>query len=90
MTAEAREVALARHHQLREEALSEHTRVLPTLDVGDVVQDQNQTGPKAHKWVLSGVIVKSLGNNQYHVKMDGSGRVSLWNGQFLKRIHPVS
>ena len=70
--------------------MSEHTRELPTLDVGDVVQVQNQTGPKANKWMLSGVIVESLGNNQYRVKMDGSGRVSLRNGQFLKRIHPVS
>ena len=90
LTAEAREVALARRHQLREEALSEHTRKLPILDVGDVVQVQNQRGPKANKWSLSGVIVESLGNNQYRVKMDGSGRVSLRNGQFLKRIHPVS
>ena len=90
LTAEAREVALARRHQLREEALSEHTRKLPILDVGDVVQVQNQTGPKANKWMLSGVVVETLDNNQYRVKMDGSGRVSLRNGQFLKRIHPVS
>ena len=34
LTAGAREVALTRHHQLREKALSEHTRELPTLDVG--------------------------------------------------------
>merc|ERR1712130_867622 len=67
-----------------------HTRKLPILDVGDVVQVQNQRGPKANKWSLSGVIVETLGNNQYRVKMDGSGRVSLRNGQFLKRIHPVS
>ena len=90
MTAEAREVALARRHQLREEALSEHTRKLPILDKGDVVQVQNQTGPKANKWMLSGIVVEVLDNNHYRVKMDGSGRVSLRNGQFLKRIHHVS
>ena len=53
-------------------------------------QVQNQTGPKANKWMLYGVVVETLDNNQYRVKMDGSCRVSLRNGQFLKRIHPVS
>ena len=40
--------------------------------------------------MLYGVVVETLDNNQYRVKMDGSCRVSLRNGQFLKKIHPAS
>ena len=33
-------------------------------------------------------MVGSLGNQQYTVKMDGSGRASLRNRQFLRKIEP--
>ena len=39
-------------------------------------------------WDRSGIIVETLGNQQYSVKMDGSGRVSLRNRQFLRKIEP--
>ena len=56
---------------MRSEVLSEHTRVLPGLSVGDVVLVQNQTGPKANKWEQSGVVVEYQGYDQYRIKMDG-------------------
>lgn len=89
LTADAREKALARRHVMREEVLSEHTKRLPTLDVGDVVLVQNQTGPKSNKWEQSGVVVEVNSFDQYQIKMDGSGWVSLRNHQFLKKIIPV-
>ena len=69
--------------------MSEHTKTLPVLRVGDVVLVQNQTGPRSNKWDQSGVVVELNGYDQYRIKMDGSGRVSLRNRQFLKKIVPV-
>ena len=86
LTAEAREKALARRHQVRGKVLAEHTRELGVLPVGQVVQVQNQTGNHKNKWDLSGQVVEQLGFDSYLVRMDGSGRVSKRNRQFLKPI----
>ena len=59
--------------------LQRHTRQLPDLKLGDTVQIQNQRGNHPLHWDKSGVVVECLGNQQYSVKMDGSGRVSLRN-----------
>ena len=72
LSSEQREKALSRRHQLRGEALSEHTKVLPVLPVGATVQVQNQTGQHRLKWDLSGTVVESLGHDAYLVRMDGS------------------
>jgi hypothetical protein len=86
LTSEMREMALARRHARQEERLSEHTKVLPGLKVSDVVLVQNQHGPHPLKWDKSGTVVETLPYNQYRIKMDGSGRVSLRNRRFLKPI----
>lgn len=59
------------------ERLSEHTRPLPPLIVGDTVRIQNQVGPYLTKWDKTGVIVEMRQFNQYVVRLDGSGRVTL-------------
>ena len=56
------------------------------LGPGDVVQVQNQVGPHARKWDLSGVVVESLGFDSYNVRMDGSGRLTKRNRRFLRPI----
>ena len=66
--------------------LEEHTKALGELNPGDVVQIQNQTGPHANKWDMSGVVIESLGFDSYTVKVDGSGRVSKHNRRFLRPI----
>ena len=58
------------------------------LEVGSTVQVQNQTGPHARKWDLSGVVLESLGHDSYLVKMDGSGRITKRNRKFLRAIRP--
>ena len=88
LTADLREQALARHHQLRHDQLTQHTRELQPLNQGDTVQVQNQTGPHANKWDMSGVIVEVLDHQSYMVKMDGSGRTSKRNRRFLRPIKP--
>ena len=90
LTADLREKALARRHQVREEQLSQHTKELKPLKIGDSVQVQNQTGPNKNKWETSGVIVEVMGHQAYMVKMDGSGRTSKRNRRFLRLILPYN
>ena len=69
LTKARRESALARRHQVRGAVWDEHTKVMTELGPGDVVQVQNQVGPHARKWDLSGVVVESLGFGSYNVRM---------------------
>ena len=90
LTRERRELALARRHVVQEKRLAEHTKTLPRLKVTDVVMVQNQTGPHSLKWDRSGMVVEVLPFDQYKIKMDGSGRLSLRNRKFLKPITPFT
>ena len=65
-------------------------RCLEPLGVGDVVLVQNQHGPKPTRWDRTGLVVETLGNRQYSVKMDGSGRITLRNRRFLKKVQPMN
>ena len=66
------------------ESLRAHSRPLRPLSIGDRVFLQNQHGPSSNKWDRSGVVVESLGHDQYRVKVDGSGRLTLRNRRFLR------
>ena len=90
LTQDAREKALAKRHLVRGKELTEKTRVLSPLVVGQVVQVQNQRGQHANKWDLSGVVVEVGEFDAYLVKMDGSGRISKRNRQYLRPICAVS
>ena len=83
-----REKALVTKYGRIQENLERHSRQLRLLPVGAVVQVQNQRGKDPLRWDKSGIVVESLGNQQYTVKMDGSGRVSLRNRKFLRKIEP--
>ena len=56
------------------------------LNLGNIVSLQNQAGPRAKKWDRTGVVVEVLPFDQYRVKVDGSGRVTLRNRQFLRNL----
>lgn len=84
-----REEALRNRHMRDAERLSAHTRVLPPLVVGDCVRIQNQTGPYPTKWDKTGIIIEVRQFDQYVIRMDGSGRVTLRNRKFLRRYVPV-
>ena len=86
---EEREQALAHRYGKIEERLKRNTRGLEELEIGTTVQIQNQKGAEPLRWNKSGVIVENRGNDQYSVKMDGSGRVTLRNRQFLRQIKPL-
>ena len=84
-----REKALSTRYGKIEEDLKRHSNELKELPVGAIVQVQNQKGKDPLKWDKSGVVVESLGNHQYTVKMDGSGRVTLRNRKILRKIRPL-
>ena len=84
-----REEALRNRHMKAHEALSQHTRNLPPLTIGDSVRIQNQTGPHPTKWDKTGIVIEVRQFDQYVVRMDGSGRVTLRNRKFLRKFIPV-
>ena len=81
----AKEEALKARYVKTMENLSEHSRQLVTLQHGDRVMIQNQNGRFPKKWDKSGVVVEVRSNDQYTVKVDGSGRLTLRNRQFLRK-----
>ena len=85
----AREEALRNRHFKISERLTEHTRTLPPLVVGDHVRIQNQRGSHPTKWDKTGIIVEVRQYDQYVVRVDGSGRVTLRNRKYLRKYIPV-
>jgi hypothetical protein len=84
-----REEALRNRHMRSAERLTAHTRHLPPLAIGDHVRLQNQTGPYPNKWDKTGLVVEVRQFDQYVVRVDGSGRVTLRNRKFLRKYTPV-
>ena len=72
------------------ESLRAHSRPLRPLVLGETVFLQNQQGPSPHKWDRSGVVVESLGHDQYRVRVAGSGRLTLRNRRFLRSYTPAT
>ena len=73
------------------EKWSANTRNLPPLKVGQHVNIQNQhgAGKIAKRWDRTGIVVEDLGFNKYRVRVDGSGRVTDRNRQFLRFFRPA-
>jgi hypothetical protein len=71
------------------ERLSEHTKRLPPLTIGDHVRIQNQVGANHIKWDKSGIVIEVRQFDQYVVRVDGSGRATVRNRKFLRRFEPV-
>ena len=84
-----REAALRNRHIKIAERLTEHTQRLSPLSVGDFVRIQNQTGPHPLKWDKTGCVVEMRQFDQYVVRVDGSGRVTVRNRKFLRKYTPV-
>ena len=89
-TQRAREDALRKRHIKKHEYWSEHTRRMPALTVGVYVRIQNQTGQHPNKWDRTGTVVEVKQHDQYQVKVDGSGRITLRNRRFLRKFTPFT
>ena len=68
---EDRENALRKRALKNTENLSNGTRSLQPLKVGDIVQVQNQVGCRPSKWDITGVVVETLEYDQYRVRIHG-------------------
>ena len=88
-TLATRENALRNRHMRCEERLSLHTRRLPPLTVGNHVRIQNQIGQHPSIWDKTGVVVEVKQFDQYRIRVDGSGRLTLRNRKFLRSYTPV-
>ena len=63
-------------------------RTLKPLQKGDHVYVQDQTGATPLKWSKSGVILETLPFNSFIIKIDGSGKITKRNRQFLRKFTP--
>ena len=70
------------------ENLESKSRELTPLKKGDrvLVQNQVKSSGRPNKWDRQGIIVASKNNDQYLVKVDGTGRLTLRNRRFLRRF----
>ena len=71
------------------ERLTEHTVRLQPLKVGDRVFIQNQTGNHPLQWDRTGLVIEVKQFDQYAVKVDGSGRVTLRNRKLLRKFDKI-
>ena len=74
----------------RKSYLKAHSRPLRPLTLSERVFLQNQQSPNPTKWDRSGVVVESAGHDQYRVKVDGSGQITLRNRRFLQAYTPAT
>ena len=56
---------------------------LSPLYKGNTVSIQN---PNSHRWDIAGRIVEALPNRQYKIRVAGSGRITLQNRRFLRKL----
>ena len=82
-----REFALARRHS-RDHERCEHTHRLPPLQVGDHVYVQNLVGNHPRRWERTGTVVEVRQYHQYVIRIDDTGRVTIRNGQHLRKFTP--
>ena len=86
----AKEDALRARFIKTSEKLNMHARHLPPLAPGDRCFIQNQVGNSKRRWHQTGTVVEVQPFDKYGVKVDGSGRVTYRNRQFLKKFTPYS
>ena len=55
-----------------------------------MIQNQHGAGKIAKKWDKTGLVLENLGFNKYRIKVDGSGRVTDRNRQYLRQFTPVT
>ena len=71
------------------ERLTEHTVRLQPLKVGDRVFIQNQTGNHPLRWDRTGLVIEVNQFDQYAIRDDRSGRVTLRNRKRLRNFDKI-
>ena len=90
LTAEQREQAHPKRHIRTEEVMTKGTKLLPPLQVGAPVAIQDQSGNTPRRWSKTGRVLESVGHDSFLVKVDGAGRTTKRNRQFLKLSVPFT
>ena len=85
-TWDLKERALRRSYLRNVEKLDKHSKLQEPLKVGDKVLVHNQVRRFATKREKTSTVVETHDHDQYSVKIDGSGRFTLRNRQFLGRL----
>ena len=85
-TSRAREGARPARNVKKAERLIEHTVRLQPLKVDNRVFIQIQTGNNPLRWDRTGLVIEVKQFDQYAVRVDGSGRVTLRNRNFLRKF----
>ena len=83
-----REMSRARIRHDRGEAYNVQNSNLEPLKEGDTISTQDCTGPKPLHFDRSGIVIQEIGNRQYQVKTNGSGRILLRNRKHLRKLVP--
>ena len=83
---EYRERAMARRLDRDGSRLAQYTKNQKMIPVGDSVAVQNQTGRFPKKWDKTGTVIENQDFDKVLVKLDGSGRLTVRNRRFVKKI----
>merc|ERR1711942_449832 len=83
---ESKEKAFRTRFTKNLERRKEHALPLPPLAVGQRVLIQSQHGNDPLRWDRSGVVVEAGEYDSYHVRLDGSGRLSKRNRTHLRPV----
>ena len=83
---EKRESALEKISSREKERWSKQTKELQQLEEGNNVAIQNGSGNEPKRWDKKGVVITYRGNDQYLIKVDGSGRLTSRNRKHLKKL----
>ena len=86
--AEKREQCFLKRHYLQAERWEKGAKNLKALEIGDNVYVQEQHGSHPKKWSKSGIVVEITGHDSYLIKLDGSGKLTRRNRQFLRKFQP--
>ena len=70
--------------------LSQHSRPLAPLQVGQhvLIQDQNKASATHKQWTRTGIIIDVGSHDDYQVRVDGSRMITKRNRKFLRPLTP--
>ena len=87
--AETRAIAYSKRIMDKAVHLSQHTRALPRLTMGQqvLIQDQDKASRTYKQWNRTGIIIETGSYDDYKIRIDGSRNVTKRNRQFLKPVH---
>ena len=88
ISADQREKALDQRNENIAKKYSVSTRQLPEVPIGTTVAIQEPNSKGYRRWVKTGIVVEILLHCQYHIRLDGSNRITLRNRRFIKPITP--